>query len=101
MNYLLINSWYTSAKVMLHALSWGYHTIGRIKSNRVVYPARIKLNLSSFAKLISNSETTVREDTYYIYRYEGKLNDIENTVVLFRRNKKDLSDQPVFLIPQI
>ncbi|QUH18490.1 hypothetical protein HYG84_00275 [Alkaliphilus sp. B6464] len=73
-NYLLIDSWYISAKVMLHALSKGYHTIGRIKSNRVIYPAGIKTNLSNFAKLISKSKTypvTVGEDTYYIYKYEG------------------------------
>lgn len=99
--YLLIDSWYTSAKVMLHALSEGYHTIGRIESNRVIYPGGIKTNLSNFAKLISKFETcpvTVGEETYYIYRYEGKLNDLENAVILFSWNKKGLSDQPVFII---
>jgi len=36
--YLFIDAWYTSGKVMLHALSKGYYAIGRIKSNRVIYP---------------------------------------------------------------
>lgn len=100
-NYLLIDSWYTSAKVMLHALSRGYHTIGRVKSNRVIYPAGIKTNLSDFAKFVDKFEAypvTVGDDTYYIYRYEGKLNDLENAVILFSWDKKDLSCQPVFII---
>ena len=41
-NYLLVDSWYTSAKILLHGLINGCHTIGRIKSNRVIYPAGIK-----------------------------------------------------------
>lgn len=99
--YLLIDAWYTSGKVMLHALSKGYHTIGRIKSNRVIYPGGIKTNISTFSKLIRNVEThpvTVGEVTYYTYRYEGKINDIENTIILFSWTKEDLSNPPVFII---
>lgn len=47
-NYLLVDSWYTSAKILLHGLINGCHTIGRIKSNRVIYPAGIKTNVKSF-----------------------------------------------------
>ncbi|MCR4435758.1 MAG: IS701 family transposase [Clostridiales bacterium] len=99
--YLLIDAWYTSGKMMLHALSKGYHTIGRIKPNRVIYPAGIKTNVKEFSKLVSKEETrpvTVGDQTYYVYRYEGKINDLENTVILFSWSKKDLSDGPVFII---
>ena len=99
--YLLIDAWYTSGKLMLHALSKGYHTIGRIKSNRVIYPAGIKTNVKEFSKLVSKEETcpvTAGNQTYYVYRYEGKINDLENTVILFSWSKKDLSDEPVFII---
>lgn len=86
---------------MLHALSKGYHTIGRIKSNRVIYPAGIKTNVKEFSKLVSKDETrpvTVGDQIYYVYRYEGKINDLENAVILFSWGKKDLSDDPVFII---
>lgn len=100
-NYLLIDAWYTSGKVMLHALKNGYHTIGRLKSNRVIYPAGLKTNLKEFSNLIAQDEThpvTVGDTTYYVYRYEGKINDLENTVILISWGKKDLSDKPVFII---
>jgi hypothetical protein len=51
---------------MLHVLSQGYYTIGRIKSNRFIYPAGLKLSVFNFAKLIDKSETcpdTAGEDT--------------------------------------
>ena len=100
-NYLLIDSWYTSAKVLLHGLINGCHTIGRIKSNRVIYPPGIKTNVGKFSSYIKSNETSVvtaSNNKYYVYRYEGKLNDIENAVVLISRNKQNLSDKPSFII---
>lgn len=99
--YLLLDSWYTSGKVMLHALSKGYHTIGRIKSNRVIYPGGIKTSVKTFSQFIHKDEThpvTVDGIKYYVYRYEGKVNDLENTVILLSWTKEDLSDQPIFII---
>jgi hypothetical protein len=99
--YLLIDAWYTSGKIMLHALSKGYHTIGRIKSNRVIYPQGIKTNLKEFSKLVPPDATcpvTAGEDTYYVYRYEGKINDVENVIILFSWTEPDLSDTPTFII---
>ena len=99
--YLLIDAWYTSGKVMLHALSKGYHTIGRIKSNRVIYPGGIKTNVKKFSTFIRRNETcpvTAGDNTYYVYRYEGKINDLENAVILFCWSRKDLSDEPTFII---
>lgn len=100
-NYLLIDSWYTSAKILLHGLVNGCHSIGRIKSNRIIYPSGIKINVSKFSKYINANETslvTASNNKYYVYRYEGKLNDIENAVVLISWSQKDLSDKPCFLI---
>lgn len=99
--YLLIDAWYTSGKVMLHALLRGYHTIGRIKSNRVIYPGGIKTNVKKFSAFVRKDETcpvTAGDNTYYVYRYEGKINDLENTVILFCWSKKDLSDDPTYII---
>lgn len=100
-NYLLVDSWYTSAKILLHGLINGCHTIGRIKSNRVIYPAGIKTNVKKFSSYIRTNETslvTASNNKYYVYRYEGKLNDIENVVVLISWTKNDLSDNPAFTI---
>ena len=100
-NYLLVDSWYTSAKILLHGLINGCHTIGRIKSSRVIYPAGIKTNVKKFSSYIRTNETslvTASNNKYYVYRYEGKLNDIENVVVLISWTKNDLSDNPAFII---
>ena len=100
-NYLLVDSWYTSAKILLHGLINGCHSIGRIKSNRVIYPAGIKTNVKKFSSYIRTNETslvTASNNKYYVYRYEGKLNDIENVVVLISWTKNDLSDNPAFII---
>ncbi|WP_265442765.1 IS701-like element ISCth16 family transposase [Acetivibrio straminisolvens] len=99
--YLLVDAWYTSGKLMLHALKRGYHTIGRIKSNRVIYPGGIKTNIKEFATHIRSNETcivTAGDDNYYVYRYEGKINDLENAVILICWSKKDLSDTPAFIV---
>jgi hypothetical protein len=99
--YLLIDAWYTSGKLMLHALKSGYHTIGRMKSNRVIYPGGIKTSIKEFSGLIRKNETcpvTVGDDTYYVYRYEGKINDLENAVILSCWERPDLSDAPAFVI---
>lgn len=97
--YLLIDAWYTSGKVILHALSKGYHTIGMIKSNRVIYPQGIKISVKEFAKFVRKDETcpvTAGDTTYYVYRYEGKINDIENAVIPISWSKEDLSDTPTY-----
>lgn len=99
--YLLIDAWYTSSKVMLHALLKGYHTIGRIKSNRVIYPGGIKTSVKEFSTFIRKDETcpvTAGDATYYVYRYEGKINGLENTVILICWSEADLSDNPTFIV---
>lgn len=100
-NYLLIDSWYTSSQILFHCLANGYHKIGRIKSNRTIYPQGIKINVNEFSKYIISNETvlvTAINNKYYVYRYEGKLNDIENAIVLISWKKKDMSDKPCFII---
>jgi len=100
-NYLLVDAWYTSGKLMLHALKRGYHTIGRIKSNRTIYPFGLKASVKEFSNHIRKNETcpvTVGENKYYVYRYEGKINDIENAVILICWSKADLSDKPSYIV---
>lgn len=99
--YLLVDAWYTSGKLMLHGLKRGYHTIGRVKSNRVIYPFGIKTSVKGFSAHIRKNETcpvTAGDNKYYVYRYEGKINDLENAVILMCWSKADLSDKPAFIV---
>ena len=65
----------------------GFYCIGAIKTNRVIYPKGIKQSIAQFAQLIQKTDSnvslvTVGKRNYYVYRYEGNLNDLEDAVVL-------------------
>ena len=93
MSYFLCDSWYVSEKIIHTFVSKGFHTIGALKTNRMLYPFGMKKKLSEFAVLVSVSRSdfnlvTVKNQKYYVYRYEGKLNGIENAVVLLSYPEK-------------
>lgn len=86
-SYFLCDSWYTSTKVMDSFIQKGFYTIGALKANRVIYPRGIRQKISAFALHLRKTDSSVRLVTvgsrqYYVYRYEGSLNDIEDAVVL-------------------
>lgn len=86
-SYFLCDCWYSSADIMKSFLSKGFYTVGAIKSNRIIYPAGIKQKIGEFALLIRKTDHNVKLVTigsreYYVYRYEGSLNKVENAVVL-------------------
>ena len=59
----------------------------------MLYPFGIRKKLSEFAALLSVTHSdfnlvTVKNKNYYVYRYEGKLNGIENAVVLLSYPEK-------------
>ena len=93
MSYFLCDCWYVSEKIINTFAERGFHTIGALKTNRILYPFRIKKKLNEFAALLSVTHSdfhlvTVKNQTYYVYRYEGKLNGIENAVVLLSYPEK-------------
>ena len=93
MSYFLCDCWYVSEKIINAFAAKGYHTIGALKTNRTLYPFGIKKKLSEFAILLSVTCSdfnlvTVKNQKYYVYRYEGKLNGIENAVVLLSYPEK-------------
>ena len=85
-SYLLCDSWYVCGKLMDVFATKGFYTVGALKSNRVLYPYGMKMNVCEFAKTLSRIAlfhiVTVKGRKYYVYRYEGKLNNIEKAVVL-------------------
>ena len=87
MSYFLCDCWYVSEKIINTFAANGFHTIGALKTNRMLYPFGIKKKLREFAALLSVTCSdfrlvTVKNQAYYVYRYEGKLNGIENAIVL-------------------
>lgn len=87
--YVLCDSWYSCKALFDAAKDRGYTLIGALRTNRVIYPdghRSLGIKVHSFAKTLKISDLSLvkagnRE--YYVYTYQGKLNDIkEATVVL-------------------
>ena len=93
MSYFLCDCWYVSEKLINTFVQKGFHTIGALKTNRLLYPSGMKKKLSKLAAELSVTEkgfdlVTVKNRKYYVYRYEGNLNGIENAVVLLSYPEK-------------
>ena len=91
--YFLCDCWYVSEKLINTFVQKGFHTIGALKTNRLLYPSGMKKKLSELAAELSVTEkgfdlVTVKNRKYYVYRYEGNLNGIENAVVLLSYPEK-------------
>ena len=91
-SYILCDSWYTCGDIMDAVIKKGFYTIGALKTNRVLYPCGIKQKISEFALHLWKTDAavslvTVGSRSYYVYRYEGNLNGIENAVVLITYTK--------------
>src|SRR3712207_9086194 len=67
----LVDSWYTSEKLIESCLTKGYHLIGALKSNRKISPLGISIQLKEFTKYIDPSSldvVTVKGKKYRIYQ---------------------------------
>ena len=75
----------------------GYYTIGALKTNRIIYPCGIRRQVSEFAQYLKKDDpnvslVTVDRREFYVYRYEGKLTDIMNAVVILSCPKEAFGD---------
>ena len=71
--YFLGDCWYVSEKI-----------------NRLLHPSGMKKKLSELAAELSVTHknfdlVTVKDRNYYVYRYEGNLNGIENAIVFIHK----------------
>lgn len=83
--YCLVDSWFTCPRVMDAYAAAGYHVIGALKTNRILYPQGIRVSIQDFAQHIRKEDVrlvTVNDSSYWMYRYEGALNGVDNAVVL-------------------
>ncbi len=86
-SFFLCDCWYSCVKVMDAFMAKGFYTIGALKTNRVIFPVGIRQQIVQFAQLIRKTDSnvnlvTVGKRQYYVFRYEGNLNDLEDAVVL-------------------
>ena len=96
-SYFLCDSWYTTTKLMNPFIEKGFHTIGALKTNRIIYPCGIKTSIQEFSMFIRKDDpnvslVTVGGRQFFVYRYEGALNDMENAVVLITYPKNAFGD---------
>jgi hypothetical protein len=52
--YALVDAWYTCPKVINRYAKAGYHLIGALKTNRILYPKGIRMPLQTFASHITH-----------------------------------------------
>ncbi|WP_158553347.1 IS701 family transposase [Peribacillus saganii] len=101
--YVLMDSWYTSKKLVDACNSKGFHVIGAVKSNRKICPAGIQIPMSEFGnRYIQNTDlhsVTVKDKgRFRVYSYEGSISDIKNAKVLLSWDKKFNPDKTPFCI---
>ena len=89
-SYFLCDSWYTSAKLMAPLIKKGFYTIGALKTNRIIYPYGIRTSIKEFASFMRKQDPNISLVTaggrqFYVYRYEGKLN---NSATIYNCLKK-------------
>jgi hypothetical protein len=83
--YGLCDSWFTNQKVINAHFKKGYHLIGALKTNRVIYPKGLSIQIKEFTQYIEKNDVclvTVNNSKYWVYRYEGHLNGVDNAIVL-------------------
>ncbi|MCZ8514335.1 transposase [Paenibacillus filicis] len=81
--YVLMDSWYTSEKVIRK----GFHVIAAIRTNRLICPSGLSISISDFAekyirKADLHSVTVDGQGVYQVYPYEGPVSEIENVKLL-------------------
>ncbi|EIM05186.1 transposase [Planococcus antarcticus DSM 14505] len=83
--YVLFDTWYTASSLIKAARSKNLHVISALKSNRIIYPNGIRIQVKEFAASIQEVDTdlvTVGKATYRVYRYVGPLSDGTTGTVL-------------------
>ena len=78
MSYFLCDCWYVSEKIINTFVQKGFHTIGALKTNRLLYPSGMKKKLSELAAELSVTHNgfdlaTVKKRKYYVYRWSIEI----------------------------
>lgn len=82
---LQMDSWYTCKPLWDKALEKNITLIGAMKTNRILYPDSHRCSAQDYAAMLPNGQyhlVTVGGHEYWIHRYEGALNGIDQAAVL-------------------
>ncbi|MFC6548242.1 IS701 family transposase [Cohnella cellulosilytica] len=103
--YVLMDSWYTSEKVINACNRKGFHVIAAVKANRLICVSGVTISMTDFAtqcvrKSDLRSVTVEGQGTFRVYEYEGPLSEIENVKALlsWKDDYTDLSKPQVCLL---
>ncbi|SEP12151.1 DDE superfamily endonuclease [Paenibacillus sophorae] len=84
--YVLMDSWYTSQKMLDACNSRGFHVIADVKTNRKISPAGVRISMSDFAaQYIQNSDlrsVTVGKLRMHACCFHGKKRSTQNEYLL-------------------
>ena len=92
---LQMDSWYTCPKLWNKAKEKKISLIGAIKTNRIFYPDDQRCNARDYASKLPKDQyhlVTESGHKYWVHRYQGKLNGIDQAAVLLSY-PKDAFDQ--------
>lgn len=98
--YVLMDSWYTSQKLIDLCNSKGFHVLAAVKTNRMICVQGVRISMADFAqhyiqKSDLRSVTVEKQGQYWVYEYEGPLSEIENVRVLLSwKNEYAVSSKP-------
>jgi hypothetical protein len=103
--YVLMDSWYTSEKVINACNRKGFHVIAAVRTNRLICVSGVPISIADFAvqylrKSDLRSVTVESQGTYWIYEYEGPLSEMENVkaVLSWKDEYADSSKPQVCLL---
>lgn len=85
--YVLMDSWYTSEKVINACNRKGFQVIAAVMTNRRMSPQGLPITIADFAtKYIQRRDLcpvkVEGQGTYFVYEYEGPVSELENAKVL-------------------
>lgn len=98
--YVLMDSWYTSEKIINACNRKGFHVIAAVKTNRLICVSGVTISMADFAvqyirKSDLRSVTVESQGTYWIYEYEGPVSEMENVKALLSwKNEYTSSSKP-------
>lgn len=97
--YVLCDSWYSCKALFDASKAQGYTYIGALKTNRVIYPKgheKLGIKVHAFGKTLSVKDVslvTAGNREYYVYTYKGKLNDLNEAVIVLSWPKDALFNE--------
>jgi len=97
--FVLCDSWYSCKKLFDAARVQGYTYIGALRTNRVIYPeghGSLGIKVHAFAKILTAKDVSLVKagsHEYYIYAYQGKLNDVKMATIVLSWPKNALFNE--------